>query len=67
MRNSAPAANYADNISSKSRFIPAPVLEDPGLPRELLDHLDALAGSHRRDGCIVRLRVVETQLEGGPG
>src|SRR5206468_1623833 len=34
MRNSAPAAHSADNISTKSRFNPVPLHEGPGLRRE---------------------------------
>ena len=38
MRNSAPAANNAPNISPKSRFIPLSVFERPCFARELPNH-----------------------------
>jgi hypothetical protein len=41
MRNLAPAADNADNISTRSRFIDEPLLEHPGLQRELPHHGDA--------------------------
>jgi hypothetical protein len=42
-RNLAPAADNADNISTKSRFIEQSFLEHPGLERQLPHHGDAFA------------------------
>src|SRR5438270_7084006 len=58
MRNSAPAANNASNISAKSRFIPPPVLECPRLARQRPHHPHAFFRSRAADA-IPRLLNLE--------
>ena len=43
IRNLAPAADNADSISTKSRFIDEPILEHPSLKRQLPHHGHTLA------------------------
>src|SRR6266542_6097062 len=57
MRNSAPAADNASNISPKSRFIPTAILEGPRFARELPNHCDALSRTHASKFLRIRDRA----------
>src|SRR6266436_3002584 len=61
MRNSTPAADSADSISTKSRFNPAPLLDGPRLPRELPHHRHALARTESSD-VVVGALVLQPNL-----
>src|SRR6266481_5818640 len=61
MRNSTPAADSADSISTKSRFNPAPLLDGPRLPRELPHHRHALARTESSD-VVVGALVLQPKL-----